>query len=218
MNECGFNAAVAVQVQTVRGVVEIDVHATDPTAIPPAVTYIECKNWAVNVPQGEVLQFRTVVQDGGAHVGLFVSSQGFQAGAFRVVDNTNVHLMTWAEFQQMFEERWIRTHWVGGIRAVGDRIANAAEPPGNDAWIRFHNGQPIEDWEAVGMFMNSAYTLGAMAPGDNRPADNLAAEIQDLRNEFAQYLPQPIVRAQTLRELLDLLVAFCRDWYRERDR
>jgi len=215
LNECGFNAVVARQVQTARGAVEIDVYATDPTAAPPTVIYVECKHWAVNVPQGEVQQFRTVVQDGGAHVGLFVSSQGFQAGAFRVVENTNVRLMTWAEFQQLFEERWIRRYWVPAVQAVGSPIATATEPLINDAWMRQTNGEHVEEWEAVGMFSNSAYTLNGIGVAAD---DNLAAEIDNLRNEHAQHLPQSIVQAHNLRGLLELFVAFCRNWNEQRAR
>lgn len=215
LNECGFNAAVAVQVQTARGAVEVDVHATDPTVVPPTVTYVECKHWATNVPQGEVQQFRTVVQDGGAHVGLFVSSQGFQAGAHRVVENTNVRLMTWTEFQDMFEERWIRHFWVPAIQAVGSPIATATEPLYTDAWTRQANGEHVEEWEAVGMFTNSAYSLNGIGVGPN---DDLSVEIQDLCNEHAQHLPQAISQAQNLRELLQSIVTFCRAWNDEQAR
>src|SRR5258706_11392862 len=102
LRECGLEAEVGKIVQTVRGNVEIDVHALDPKTNPPAVYFCECKRWRNRVPQGEVQAFRTSVADAGAHFGLFISSGGFQRGAFEVAANTNVTLLDWVGFQGLF--------------------------------------------------------------------------------------------------------------------
>src|SRR3954468_23876030 len=78
LSECGLTSEVGRKIGLVRGTVEIDVYATDPTTTPPAVYLCECKRWRTKVPQAEVQAFRTIVSDAGAHFGLFVSAAGFQ--------------------------------------------------------------------------------------------------------------------------------------------
>jgi len=82
------------------------VYAMDVTRQPRLLILCECKLWKSKVPQNVVRGFRTVMQDSGAHVGYIISSSGFQKGAFESAANTNLHLVTWEEFQQAFYERW----------------------------------------------------------------------------------------------------------------
>jgi hypothetical protein len=152
LQECGFVIGVARDVSTARGRVEVDVYATDLTTNPPAIYLCECKRWASNVPQGEVQTFRTVVADSGAHFGLFISARGFQSGAYEVVRNTNVHLLSWAQFQELFLERWCKRHWVPTFRNEADPLLRYVDPPsGSDAAGRAARGEPLEPAEAVGL-------------------------------------------------------------------
>src|SRR5262249_20078580 len=50
--------------------------------------------------------FRMVVGESGANTGLLVSAAGFQRGAREAAAYSNVRLLDWAEFQEMFVERW----------------------------------------------------------------------------------------------------------------
>ena len=116
--EMGCHATCDVPVQTVRGSVNVDVLAVDHSR-PPYGTYIvECKRWKRRVPQTVVHAFRTVVADSGAHGGFIVSEMGFQKGALDAVRKSNVTLLTWIEFQELFYERWVNAKGVALQRAA----------------------------------------------------------------------------------------------------
>jgi hypothetical protein len=146
-------AELATDLQTVRGKVEVDVFATDSSVAPSATYLCECKRWTSRVPKAEVKSFRTDVADFGANYGLFISSCGFQSGAHDVVENTNVRLLDWQGFQDLFMERWCSRYWVPTMRKRGDRLAAYVDPPVSDAAGRLHRGEVIQPVEAAGLFM-----------------------------------------------------------------
>jgi len=53
-----------------------------------------------------VQQFRTIISDAGANLGIIISQKKFQSGAYEEADKTNVRLYSWLDFQKAFEERW----------------------------------------------------------------------------------------------------------------
>ena len=61
-----------------------------------------------------------MVADSGAQAGFIVSEVGFQKGARDAVHKSNVTLLTWSEFQELFYERW--------VHARGATLRHAAEP------------------------------------------------------------------------------------------
>ncbi len=93
-------------VQTIRGITNIDVYVRDVQQSPPLVYLCECKNWNRLIPKGIVYAFRTLVSDIGAHCGFIISKKGFQSGAYEVAKNSNIFLLTWEKFQEVYEERW----------------------------------------------------------------------------------------------------------------
>ena len=112
LDECGFQEVeVEKTVQTVRGEAEIDVWAEEAVKGRKYLTVCECKHWKANVPQTVVHAFRTVVTDIGAHVGYIVSIAGFQDGAFKASEATNVELVTWEQLQTKFEPSWYETYF-----------------------------------------------------------------------------------------------------------
>lgn len=50
------------------------------------------------------------MQDGGAHVGYIVSSAGVQSGAIAAARLTNLRLLSWREFQDEFESKWLHDY------------------------------------------------------------------------------------------------------------
>lgn len=106
LRESGWEAETEVTVGLVRGQAEIDVLAVETVRGREYKTLVECKNWASKVPQHVVHSFRTVVADVGANAGYIVSKAGFQAGAYKAAEHTNVKLLTWHEFQEIFEQQW----------------------------------------------------------------------------------------------------------------
>lgn len=53
---------------------------------------IECKHWNSSVTKEKVLVLRSIVEDVGADRGILISSSGYQSGAVRAAEKTNVTL------------------------------------------------------------------------------------------------------------------------------
>ena len=105
----GCSVEVEKDVETVRGIVNIDVHILDNSSF-PAMKYIcECKYWNTSVPKTIVHSFRTVVNDYGASAGFLIAKIGFQSGAFEAAKNSNVQLLDWNEFTSLVDDRWIES-------------------------------------------------------------------------------------------------------------
>ncbi|WP_179879228.1 restriction endonuclease [Bacillus wiedmannii] len=107
LNDAGYTAYNDRQIATVRGNVNIDVLAEDRNTIPISTYLIECKHWDSDIPQTIIHSFRTVVNDYGAHHGLIIARKGFQSGAYAATKNTNIRLLSWEDFLNSFEERWL---------------------------------------------------------------------------------------------------------------
>jgi hypothetical protein len=143
--ECGWEAETEVTVDLVRGQAEIDVLATETIRGREYKTLIECKNWANRVPQHVVHSFRTVVADVGANVGYIVSRAGFQSGAYQAAEHTNVKLLTWHEFQEIFEQQWywefLTRYVVEHLEPLGDYL----EPiPAMVRWDKYLDQESLE--------------------------------------------------------------------------
>jgi hypothetical protein len=110
LHECGLDVHVEKQLATARGAVELDVLATEKVDGREIITVCECKYWQSSVPQNVVHGFRTVMADIGAHVGYIISTSGFQSGAYKAAENTNVQLVTWKSFQESFSETWAKRY------------------------------------------------------------------------------------------------------------
>lgn len=107
LNDAGYTAYNDRQITTVRGNVNIDVLAEDRNTVPISTYLIECKYWDSDIPQTIIHSFRTVVNDYGAHHGLIIARNGFQSGAYAATKNTNIRLLSWEDFLNIFEERWL---------------------------------------------------------------------------------------------------------------
>lgn len=128
LNECGLAAETPKIIETVRGNVETDVYAVDEEAKPKIIYICECKNWNSRVPQEKVHAFRTVMSDFGANVGLMISTKGFQSGAYKASENTNVMLLDWTEFQNTFIKRWYKNHFIPTLSQINEPLADYTEP------------------------------------------------------------------------------------------
>jgi hypothetical protein len=72
--------------------------------------------------------FRTVVGDFGANWGFIISSAGFLSGAYEAARNTNVRLVDWDEFQELFVDRWIKIYMMDQLQQEADPLVDYAEP------------------------------------------------------------------------------------------
>lgn len=104
--EMGYVTNRRHKLATVRGSIEIDVHAVKTSTPLPTVVLCECKYWSRAVSQDVIHAFRSVCSDAGAHFGIIISSVGFQSGAEASRHATNVHLLDFASFQETFFREW----------------------------------------------------------------------------------------------------------------
>jgi hypothetical protein len=141
----------------------------------------------------------------------------FRLARYEVVRHTNVHLLAWGEFQELFLERWCRRHWVPTVRQRANRMAGYADMPGNDAPLRFHHGEQINPAEAVGLFVQDLWgppflEILGQAPGPVAPA------IWARRDVYRRFLPEHVAQARTLRNLLNAILDFSDEWLRQQGR
>lgn len=103
LSECGYEVAIETTVDSARHEVEIDVMVKEIVGKRANLILIECKNWKKAIPQSVVHSFRAVMSDVGANYGYIIAKEGFQSGAFKAAKYSNIELLTWYEFQSLFE-------------------------------------------------------------------------------------------------------------------
>jgi restriction system protein len=111
LNECGFNVKIEMDVETVRGKVEIDVYAEEIIMGRKYSIAFECKNWKARIPQNIVHGFRTVINDLGCNIGYIITTSDFQSGSIVTTKYTNVELLTWETFLSTFLESWLNSYF-----------------------------------------------------------------------------------------------------------
>jgi hypothetical protein len=195
--ECGCDAERNRHIDLPRGGADIDVYAVDRTREPRLLVLCECKHWNSRVPQTVVHAFRTIVHESGAHVGYIVSSAGFQQGAIDSAEGTNVHLVTWEQFQQAFYERWFGT-MDSRLQIVGREVAELsdyfhprttsvlhANPERVDELQRLHHRFSAYNSVSIRSFMKSKIQF-PLTLSDPRPGakDGATITFQDARSYF----------------------------------
>nr|NJM04761.1 restriction endonuclease [Desulfobacula sp.] len=88
----GCTTEVEIDVEGARGKHNIDVYVQFKMLSFKCVWVIECKNWGSNIPKEKVLALQSIVQDVGADKGVLVSKKGFQSGAIRCAQHSNIIL------------------------------------------------------------------------------------------------------------------------------
>jgi hypothetical protein len=104
--EAGLKTSVEEDIDTVRVKTNVDIVAVDESQSPKVCYLCECKYWKRNVPLEKVNSLRSTVADYGANFGIIISKNGFQKGAYEAARKTNIRLVNWFEFQDMFEDKW----------------------------------------------------------------------------------------------------------------
>lgn len=99
--ELGFSAETNAQLNGARGSHGIDVLVEFATAGLDVTWIVECKRWKTRVSKAHVLTLRSIVEDTGADRGIILSESGFQSGALKVADHSNVLLSSAAELRHL---------------------------------------------------------------------------------------------------------------------
>lgn len=146
--ECGMRADRHVPLRLPRGSVVVDVLADETVDGIVHRTICECKNWCTNVSKEVVHAFRTVMQETGAHRGYIISKVGFQAGAREAAEATNIELVTFAEFQTIYFDKWINRRLKDIEDAVGD-FNTYYEPLGKPGYGKLEDDKERQSYDAV---------------------------------------------------------------------
>jgi restriction system protein len=128
LNKSGLSAERGRLIDTVRGQVRVDVHATQPVGRRVFTLLCECKHWQAAVPQAVVDGFRTVMADSGADRGYIISSAGYQRGAHEHARLTNIRLVTWEQFQAEFVEDYFENYVRRRLQECVDSLVSFTEP------------------------------------------------------------------------------------------
>ena len=198
LTECGCEAQRNKHIDLPRGGgANIDVYAVDGTREPRLLILCECKHWNSRVPQTVVHAFRTVVHESGAHVGYIVSSAGFQQGAIESAEGTNIHLVTWEQFQAAFYERWFDA-MESKLEIVGSEVAELSDyfhprttsvlhaiPERVDELQALHRRFSAYNFVSIGSFMRQRVQF-PLTRSDPRPGapDGATIAFPDARSYF----------------------------------
>lgn len=128
LNKSGFNAEKDKTIKLVRGEAKIDVFAEKIDSDPPLKIICECKYWENNIPQTIIHSFRTVVSDCGANLGYVIAKTGFQEGAISASELTNIQLVTWEKFQDIFRKDYLRHFVYPELQKHVDPLISYTEP------------------------------------------------------------------------------------------
>jgi len=100
----GFEATIEAVIEGARGKHEIDVWVVGTVHGVQFKWVAECKDWKTNVPKEKALALISIVQDVGADKGFLLSEVGFQSGALRVSQNTNITLTSIADLRETAQQ------------------------------------------------------------------------------------------------------------------
>jgi len=219
LKESGFNVESPLKIDTARDNVEVDVYAVNPDAIPPAKYLFECKYWASNLPRHVVNSFRTVVSDFGANTGFIIVKNGFQPGAIQAASFSNLELLTFVEFQEMFSELWFQKYFEPTLREEVDPLLEYTEPINSRIFKKADRLTEVqrtkfkelrETYQPLAMIFTPIAYQSLMREG--RPGIELP-----LSNRFSSYpnpmIPDalsPLIEAEALRQFLDISISFAK--------
>ena len=212
LEECGFGVEIEKKIQSARGAVEIDVYAEEAVRGRRYAIACECKHWKSRIPQAVVHGFRTVVQEIGANIGYIVSMEGFQSGAVAAGDLTNLKLVTWQEFQDLFEESWFEEFFTKQIDEKLDGLMTYAEPflP---VWFEKMNDEDktkyytLKDkYDLFGIVMQSLGPYSRLLRKEPIPTLPLRARLKP--DPILSTIPDHILDETAYRELLDASVTY----------
>lgn len=127
-NECGYMTESPKTISTVRSeALEVDVYVKD-NSVPRKTIICECKYWDNKIPQSVVHAFRAQISNIGANMGLLISKKGFQAGAFSSAKYSNIKLLTWNEFETIYETIWYKKYFLAQVDQISDAFIEYNEP------------------------------------------------------------------------------------------
>lgn len=115
LSQAGYYAESPKTIELVRGHVEVDVFVTAKEELLKQFV-CECKYWDTPVTKEKIHAFRTIVQDSGSMLGIFISKSGYQKGAVEAAYCSNVLLKDWDGFIDLIGAKWVKRRFDQVIR------------------------------------------------------------------------------------------------------
>lgn len=100
----GCDAEIEEIIEGVRGSHEVDVYVTFEKYGIKCQWIIECKCWNSNVTKEKVAALQAIVSDVGADRGVIISKLGFQSGAIRLAQKSNITLASLEDLKDYIQE------------------------------------------------------------------------------------------------------------------
>lgn len=123
----GWDAEVEAHVEGARAAHEIDVAVRFDLFGVEVLWVIECKFWNSAIPKEKVLTLQQITQDVGADRAFLLSESGFQSGAVRAAQNTNVTLSNLDDLRDAAENDRLRvalTQFTSRVVDLDDRLSD----------------------------------------------------------------------------------------------
>ena len=213
LNEAGLQARRDVSLPLPRGSVDVDVLAEETHDGIVHRIICECKNWRTNIPREVVHAFRTVVSEAGANRGYIISRVGFQTGAQYAAQSTNVELVTFAEFQELYFSKWYNKRLWDMENAL-DGFHTYYEPLGKPGYSHLKNESDRATYDAVwhkylfaGMILISFSPYTRLVQHDAAKIPPLPRDVKEIEEQGIE-IPADIKAATGYRELFSLLTLY----------
>lgn len=226
LTQCNFIVEIEKKVISARSLIEIDVYAEEIIDDRKYIILCECKMWSSNIPQLYIHGLRTVVNDIGGHKGYIISTSNFQIGARDSVQNTNVELLTWDNFQHTFFKSWYLNHFYKKLRLSVDTEYDPVA-------IQFFDSFDLIDKKEFNLLIEKYFALQKIY--DHFPYPHLwelpetlidfskvlplikTLDLEDWEWEFFP-IPKTILEEEYYMNLLDKLASFASPVYSELDK
>ena len=202
LNQAGYHAVSPKTIETVRGSVEVDVIVTSDDELLKQFV-CECKYWENPVPKEKIHAFRTVVQDSGSMLGLFISKNGFQKGAIEAASCSNVILKDWKGFLDLLANQWLKNRSEEVLR-LSYPLSVYTDPLDVPADI-FHDEENKNRYEELQLhYLPSYMMIRSLAMGMINPDKPINVDGKDFGdfNSLFDYLEQ--VLRQGIKEYEEL--------------
>jgi hypothetical protein len=126
--DAGCGANVEMQVEGARGKHTVDVYVTFDIYGIKCSWIVECKFWNRNVTKEKVMALGGIVSDCGADKGLIISRKGFQSGAVRAAQKTNITLTSIEDLHLYISDETEKLEQLKQrLAEVEDRLGDAQE-------------------------------------------------------------------------------------------
>lgn len=223
LKQCGFNVQIEKKVDTARGKVTLDVYAKEIVGGRKHSIACECKYWGTKIPQTVIHSFRTVLSDMGVNAGYIISLNGFQPGALKASEHTNLRLVTWQEFQEEFCDTWLNNYLSPVITQELEPFLDYVEPLPSEwmcnapDYVKSTIQRLQFRYIVFGVIVMKFVTYTQLIRKDGFPKLPLSENLNDA-DSLKIYVPKVILEAKDYREFLNESLKYGKQAIKEFDK